>query len=111
MNEEQVKRELGLRIKSYRNNKNMTQEYLSAVIDLTQGNLSRIENGLSLPETSTICSLIENTDIDPDYLFGFLKDKKKKFSSIDFYIVSILADLPLKTKEHFKDFLTSVLKQ
>lgn len=45
-----MKYELGLRIKSYRKDKKLTQEDLTAIIGLEQSNLSNNETGKSFPE-------------------------------------------------------------
>ena len=92
-----VKKIIGLKIKSYRKSKKLSQDSFCSIINLEQKNLSRIENGLAFPDTSTVCSLLENTGLEPDYLFGFLNKKDKNYSSIDFEILELLIDLPEKS--------------
>ena len=45
MDLETAKKEFGLRVKSYRNSRNLTQEQFCSLTDLEQANLSNIENG------------------------------------------------------------------
>lgn len=105
-----IRKLIGLKIKSYRKQKSLSQDTFCSIINLEQKNLSRIENGLALPDTQTLCSLIENTDMEPNYLLGFLNKKGNNYSSIDFEIMELLIKLPEDTKKHLKSFLESYKK-
>ena len=59
MDLETAKKEFGLRVKSYRNSRNLTQEQFCSLTDLEQANLSNIENGKTYPGFMTICTMIE----------------------------------------------------
>ena len=69
MDLETAKKEFGLRVKSYRNSRNLTQEQFCSLTDLEQANLSNIENGKTYPGFMTICTMIEKGGIEPDFLF------------------------------------------
>lgn len=107
MNESQIKKELSLRIKAYRKSQKLSQDNFGALIGFEQKNISRLESGSTLPDTKTICKLIQ-AGIDPNYLFGFLNAKTEKYSSNDFEITNLLINLPEQSKEHFKNFLLSL---
>lgn len=110
MDEVQIKTELGLRIKSFRNEKNLSQEKFSNLICLEQSNLSNIENGKNLPDITTLCSIISKGGVSPEYLLGFLRDNNVKYDSLDFAILRLIIDLPNASKEHLKNFLLSLPK-
>lgn len=107
MDDSQIKKELALRIKAYRKSKNLSQDEFGALIGFEQKNISRLESGRSMPETKTICKLLE-AGIDSSYLFGFINTRNESYSSEDFEIVNLLINLPEKAKEHFKSFLLSL---
>lgn len=109
MNENDLKRELGLRIKSFRKLNNYTQESLGALIGLEPTNLSNIELGKSFPSIQTICALINKAKIEPNYLFGFLTNNTT-LKSIDYEIIESLLGFSLETKIHCKNLLDSLKK-
>jgi len=110
MNEEKAKKELGLRVKSFRKEHKYTQDQLISIIGLEQANLSNIENGKNFPDITTLCALIEKAGIEPNYLFGFLEIKNQNYSSLDIEILSIIIDLKTDAKECLKNFLLSMKK-
>lgn len=105
-----IKAELGLRIKSFRNEKKYTQEEFSSLIGLNQANLSNIENGKTFPDVTTLCSMIYKADIEPNYLLGFLRKENKIYSTLDFEIASLLSNLPTDSKKHIKELILSLQK-
>ena len=110
MNELTLKKEIGLRIKSFRNNNNYTQEQFSELIGLDQGNLSKIENGRTFPDIRTICEIINRTNIEPNYLLGFLINKEGINSTIDTELMALFVDLPDDIKKSLKAFLLTLQK-
>lgn len=62
--------ELGRRISSYRQNKNMTQEELANRIGVTPQALSKWERNQSLPDVSLLISLCKVLEIRADCLLG-----------------------------------------
>lgn len=112
MDEATIKTELGLRIRSYRNQKNLSQEKFCNLIGLDQPNFSNIENGKALPAITTLCSIIHKGGVDPNYLLGFLREEDNvKYDSVDFAILRLIIDLPDASKEHLKNFLLSLPKK
>ena len=108
MDSNEIKAEIGLRIKAYRCQNKLTQEEFSSIIGLEQSNLSNIENGKKFPDITTLCAIIEKNKIEPNYLLGFLNNNTNKFDSIDFEIINLLINLPEKSKIFFKQFLESL---
>lgn len=49
MDSSHIKNEIGLRIKAFRIEKNLTQEQLSEIIELKPANISNIEKGKAYP--------------------------------------------------------------
>ena len=108
MQSSQIKKELSLRIKSYRKNKNLTQDELGSAIGIEQKNFSRLENGKTLPNTLTLCKLIEY-GIEPNYLFGFLfSQKAKEHTPVDFELLDTIISLSNESKQLLRDFLKSL---
>ena len=81
-----------------------TQEPFCSIIELEQPNLSNIETGKTLPDFKTICTIIEKTDIEPNFLFDFLK-KIKKYDNIDYEILELLLNLTCYKKAKIKEFI------
>lgn len=65
-----MKLELGSRISSYRQNKNMTQEELANRIGITPQALSKWERNQSLPDITLLISLCNVLEISADCLLG-----------------------------------------
>lgn len=86
MDTENYKKLIGLIIKQEREKQGLTQEVLSAKINLDQSNLSNIENGKNFPSFTSFCALVEILDIEPNMFLRFLKFKTHKKSSIDIEI-------------------------
>lgn len=110
MDIKQKKKALGHRIKAYRNNKNYTQEHFCEIIGLEQPNLSNIENGKNFPDIITLFALIESGGIEPNYLLDFLREDNSSYSNLDLEILSLLINLPEKSKIHLKNFLINLKK-
>lgn len=107
---ENIKKELGLRIKSYRKEHGYTQEVFSSMIKLENKNLSGIEKGKRLPQTSTLLSMIKNGGIEPNFLLDFLYKSKKPYSSLDFEIIEHVINLSDEQKELIKNLIISFKK-
>ena len=105
-----AKKEFGLRVKSYRNRRNLTQEQFCSLTDLEQANLSNIENGKTYPGFMTICTMIEKGGIEPDFLFRFLSSNSVKYDTIDYEIMNILVTLSEPAKKNIKNILEMINK-
>ena len=108
MHQTNIKKELGLRIKSYRKQIGKTQEEFSFLLGIEQANLSKIENGKSFPNILTLCAIVEKTSVSTDFLLGFLKKDIEKRSSIDEKIFELVVDLPEEVKINLKNLLFSI---
>lgn len=104
MDIEQIKKEFGLKIRSFRLNNGYTQEKFCELINLEQPNLSNIENGKNFPDITTLCTLIEKTGIEPNYLFEFINGDTK-LSNIDYEIMNMLLNLSLDEKIKIKNII------
>ena len=111
MDLETAKKEFGLRVKSYRNSRNLTQEQFCSLTDLEQANLSNIENGKTYPGFMTICTMIEKGGIEPDFLFRFLGSNSVKYDTIDYEIMNILVTLSEPAKKNIKNILEIIHKK
>ncbi len=110
MDEQQIQRQLGLRIKSFRKSKNLTQDDLSTIIGIEPANVSNIERGISFPSKTTLFALIEKCKIEPNFLLGFLYEGKEPYSTIDFDIIENIINLPEETKTHLNKLLQTLNK-
>ena len=79
MDEINVKKLFGQRIKELRIKKGLTQEQLSELISVGERNLSKIECGKSFVKAETIAKLIKSLDVEPKELFDFSVQKDDVF--------------------------------
>jgi len=105
-----IKKELGLRIKSFRNSKGLTQESFGVLIGLEQTNVSNIENGKTFPDIKTLCDIVSLAGAEPNYLLNFLQSKEKAFSSIDFELIDLIVDLPSEAKKYLLNLINALKK-
>ena len=93
MNDNEIKKVFGKKIKEYREKLQLSQEELSEKLEITQRQVSMIERGLSFPKLSTLnrLSQIFNCNIqdlfDNDYLQSetLLKEKLKNIIETSSY--------------------------
>ena len=69
-----TKRLIGVRIKSLRRGRGLTQEQVAERADLSVNYLSRIERGLENPTLETLLSLAKALKVEPFDLFTFEHD-------------------------------------
>lgn len=108
MNTVLIKTKLGLRIKAFRTEKNLTQEQLSEIIELKPSNMSNIENGKTSPGFSTLCKLISKADIEPNYLLGFLRKDNVPYDSTLLEIIKLVSEPTLEQQQSLKTFLSTL---
>lgn len=110
MDDTKIKQMIGLKIKSFRKSKGLTQEELATIIGFEQKNFSRLETGKSLPKIDTVIKMINKAGISPEFLLGFLQKENKTNTSkaIDFEILELLLDLPLDAKKHIRDLIIAL---
>lgn len=80
------------------------------MLGMEQANLSKIENGKSFPDITTLCTIIEKTTVSADFLLGFLKKDYEKQTSIDEEIFNLIINLPDEVKVNLKNLLCSIKK-
>ncbi len=78
MNETELKKKLGLKIKEQRNKLNLTQELFSEKIGITQRQMSLIELGKSFPSPKTLSNIVKIAECSMSDLFDFEIFKSKK---------------------------------
>lgn len=71
----QIKKLLGTKIKTIRNQKGITQEYFAEKIGISPRSVSFIENGKNYPSPETLSAICEVLDIEPYKLFLYPKEK------------------------------------
>lgn len=62
---------LGLRIREFRERRNLTQDKLAEKIGIDPKHLSRIENGRNYPSLDTLEKLVTSLDVTLDSIFKF----------------------------------------
>ena len=77
MNDMELKKNLGLKIKEQRNKLNLTQELFSEKIGITQRQMSLIELGKSFPSPKTLSNIVKIADCKMSDLFDFEIFKSK----------------------------------
>ncbi|MCX8092995.1 MAG: helix-turn-helix domain-containing protein [Candidatus Goldbacteria bacterium] len=97
---------LGIKIRFYRENAGLTQEQLSELINVSQNFLSQIENGKRTPSLKTIIKISEVLKMPVFLLFQFDEPKKKDESILKKYEPLINS---LSKKEQL--FLSDVIKE
>ena len=105
MDIQRIKNEIGHRLRAFRNHNNYTQEQFCEIISLEQSNLSNIENAKNLPDINTLFSMMENGQIEPNFLFGFFNKNFEQYSPIDYEILNMLLNLPMESKIRIKNII------
>ena len=83
-------KEFGQILKELRLEKNLSQEALGKILNVSRSSVARYENGLGLPPSDIVKSLCTYFNVDKDYLFPkenveeiiVTKNKKIKFQKI-----------------------------
>ena len=68
--ENELKKQIGERLKESRNSAGYTQAKIAEILNMTQQQYSRFENGLFELNYAQIIKLCKLYDISADYLFG-----------------------------------------
>ena len=79
---------IGTRIRNAREEKNLTQEKLAELVELTPNAISNIENGTSCPNLKNIVAITEVLEISIDYLMAPQQNDKTEM-----YIHEIIVKL------------------
>ena len=78
MNEPEIKKMFGKRVKELRIKHGLTQEQLAEMIEVGERNLSKIECGNVFVKASTIAKIINALHVNPNELFEFSQYKEKE---------------------------------
>ena len=103
-----IKKDIGKKIKRMRQNRGLTQEKLSEIIDVSQRTLSGIEIGENFATAETIDKIIKalNTTSDELFMLGHLKEKDDLIEEINQMIFKVSDD---KEKlEYIYKFMKSI---
>lgn len=90
---------IGKRIKDIRKNKNLTISTIATSAEVSNGLISRVENGRIVPSLPVLLSIIQALDIDVSEFFSGLPK-----SNVTNYIVSRKEDNAIIEKEDAKGF-------
>ncbi len=96
MNETQVKKQFGKRIKELRKNKKMTQEKLSELIFMDPQHYCKMENGNHFPSLKNIIKLAEILEVNLQDLFTFENTENNKLLQKINYNITKLTTEELK---------------
>lgn len=88
---------LGLSIKQLRQNKKMTQETLSKLVDCNPSHISNIENGYTKASLNTLVSIANALNTSIDYLL--LNQYDNQCLALDNEIARELSNCDIATKE------------
>lgn len=85
------KKAFGEKLKRLRKNKNLTQEQLAEMIDISPKNLSKIEVGSSFVKADTLEKILKALDVTTEELFSndHIKSEKELLSEIERYLNSV----------------------
>lgn len=89
-----IKKSFGEKVKRLRKKKNLTQEQLAEMIDISPRNLSRIEVGNCFVKAETLERLLTALDVTTEELFAndHIKTNSELINDINFYINSAKDD-------------------
>lgn len=83
-----IKKQLGEKIKRIRKSKNITQEQLAEIIDISSRNLSGIELGNYFVKAETLEKILKALDVTTEELFSndHLKEKAELIKEINLHL-------------------------
>jgi transcriptional regulator with XRE-family HTH domain len=94
------KRKLAKRLKDLREEKNLTQDELSKILNVVRTNIGKYENGDIDLNTSLLVKYSEYFDCSPEYILG-LEDNRNK--SNNYNLISVNSELDfIELYEHYK---------
>lgn len=103
-----LKKQLGQKIKLVRKSKNMTQEQLAEIVDIGVPNISYIENGKFAPSIDTLQKIANALKVEPHELYKFtdiksteeIKDELFKALEADSKLLRIVYQIFLALRFH-----------
>lgn len=97
---------VGQRIKTARERKNMTQEDLAALIDISPAHISVIERGTKIPRIDTFAAIANALGVSADELLVDVVDHAS--SGVASELSAAIEDLPWKSNLLFRAFFFSL---
>lgn len=83
MNSDELKRNVGLRVKALRNKYNDSQETLASEFNVNKEKISRIERGLRLLTDDILVGLCNKYNVKPSYFYIFSHNNLEKSELIE----------------------------
>ena len=106
MNELELKKLFGKRLRSIRKNKGLTQEYLSELIGLDPQYYCKMENGNHFPSVKTLAKIAQVLKIKPKDLFNFSDSQNSLLEKVNTSLLS----LSEKELDVVRFFVSSIVK-
>jgi transcriptional regulator with XRE-family HTH domain len=91
-------RELGLKVRQLRLEKEMTQEEVAKALGVTPGYISNVENNRTLCTLKVLIYFAELTNVSLDYLAGSVVEDYRSRSQ-DYEVLRLLHKFPIEMKE------------
>ena len=79
---EDIKKSLGIKVRSLRENAGMTQEELASVCDVSWRTVSNLERGLVVPDLLMLCKIAKKFNVSLDELLNIELQNHKSLSRI-----------------------------
>ena len=98
---------VGQRIKTAREKKNMTQEDLAALIDISQAHISVIERGTKIPRIDTFAAIANALGVSADELLVDVVDHAS--SGVASELSAAIEDLPRDEKMRVLKVISALL--
>lgn len=79
---ENIKKYLGLKVRSLRENAHLTQENLAAICEVSWRTISNLERGLVVPDLIMLCRIAECFDVGLDDLLDIKISRRKTLARV-----------------------------
>lgn len=102
----------GARIKSLRNNKNLSQQKVASALDITQSQFNKIEHDYIETNFSLIRKIANYFNVTTDYLLGVETSKEEvapEFSAEQLQVVNLVKKLNNKELEKVYNYLLGII--
>ncbi len=97
-------KELGLRVRQLRLDRDMTQEEVAKAIGVTAGYISNVENNRTLCTLKVLVYFAQLANVSLDYLAGSITEDYRSRSQ-DYEVLRLLHKFPIDMKEKFIETL------
>lgn len=100
---------VGLKIKNAREKKNLTQENLAALVNLSTTHISVIERGIKVPKLDTFVAIANALDVSADELLvDVVKDSVMGVSN---ELSKAISDLPKREQKRIMDVVKVLVEK